>query len=47
VNHRNLLKYIHEDPSLAYRLMQVMSERIDRLSKTVAGLSPGANHPTP
>ena len=39
VNHENLLKYIHEDPSLAYRLMQVMSERIDRLSEAVAELS--------
>jgi flavin-dependent dehydrogenase len=39
VNHKNLLKYIHEDPSLAYRLMQVMSERIDRLSEAVAELS--------
>jgi flavin-dependent dehydrogenase len=39
VNHKNLLKHIHEDPSLAYRLMQVMSARIDRLSGTVANLS--------
>ena len=39
VNHKNLLKHIHEDPSLAYRLMQVMSARIDRLSEAVAGLS--------
>jgi CRP-like cAMP-binding protein len=39
VNHKNLLKCIHEDPSLAYRLMQVMSDRIDRLSEIVAELS--------
>ena len=39
VNHKNLIKCIHEDPSLAYRLMQVMSERIDRLSEAVAELS--------
>ena len=39
VNHKNLLKLIHEDPSLAYRLMEVMSNRIDRLSETVADLS--------
>lgn len=39
VNHENLLKCIHEDPSLAYRLMQVMSERIDRLSEAVADLT--------
>jgi flavin-dependent dehydrogenase len=39
VNHKNLLKFIHEDPSLAYRLMQVMSERVDRLSEAVAELS--------
>jgi flavin-dependent dehydrogenase len=43
VNHKNLLKHIHEDPSLAYRLMQVMSARIDRLSEAVADLSTPAN----
>ena len=39
VNHKNLLKFIHEDPSLAYRLMEEMSKRIDNLSEAVAQLS--------
>lgn len=38
VDHRNLLQRIHEDPSLAYRLMKVMSNRIDKLSEEVARL---------
>jgi hypothetical protein len=32
------LQRIHEDPSLAYRLMKVMSNRIDKLSEEVARL---------
>jgi len=39
VDHKNLLRCIHEDPSLAYRLMEEMSSRIDRLSEAVAQLS--------
>ena len=39
VDHRNLLQRIHEDPSLAYRLMEIMSHRIDRLSKEVSRLN--------
>ena len=39
VDHKNLLHRIHEDPSLAYRLMEVMSNRIDRLSEEVARLN--------
>ena len=38
VDHKNLLQRIHEDPSLAYRLMKVMSNRIDKLSEEVARL---------
>ncbi len=38
VDHRNFLRRIHEDPSLAYRLMQVMSERVRKLSTEVAQL---------
>jgi flavin-dependent dehydrogenase/uncharacterized small protein (DUF1192 family) len=38
VDHRNLLQRIHEDPSLAYRLMKEMSSRIDQLSEEVARL---------
>lgn len=39
VDHRNLLQRIHEDPSLAYHLMEIMSHRIDRLSKEVSQLN--------
>jgi CRP-like cAMP-binding protein len=38
IDHKNLLRRIHEDPSLAYRLLQVMSSRIRRLSGNVARL---------
>lgn len=38
VDHKNLLQRIHEDPSIAYRLMKVMSNRIDKLSEEVARL---------
>ena len=46
IDHRNFLQRIHEDPSLAYRLMQVMSERVRRLSGEVAQLrqSPVPTH---
>ena len=39
VDHKNLLHRIHEDPSLAYRLMEVMSSRIDQLSAEVSRLN--------
>ncbi len=38
IDHRNFLRRIHEDPSLAFRLMQVMSERVRKLSGEVAQL---------
>ena len=38
VDHKNFLQRIHEDPSLAYRLMEVMSNRINKLIKEVAKL---------
>ncbi|HLO34343.1 MAG TPA: cyclic nucleotide-binding domain-containing protein [Anaerolineales bacterium] len=38
VDHKNLLRRIHEDPSLAYHLLQVMSNRVRRLSGEVAEL---------
>ena len=38
VDHKNLLRRIHEDPSLAYHLLQVMSDRVRRLSGEVAEL---------
>jgi hypothetical protein len=34
-----LLQFIHEDPSLAYSIMEEMAKRIDRLSEAVANLS--------
>ena len=39
VDHKNLLQRIHEDPSFAYRLMDVMSNRINKLSEEVAQLN--------
>jgi len=39
VDHKNLVRCIHEDPSLAYQLMEVMSNRICRLSEKVAQLN--------
>jgi flavin-dependent dehydrogenase len=38
VDHKNLLRRIHEDPSLAYHLLQVMSDRVRRLGGEVAQL---------
>ena len=38
VDHKNFLHRIHEDPSLAYRMMEVMSNRINKLSEEVARL---------
>jgi CRP-like cAMP-binding protein len=38
VDKKNLLRRIHEDPSMAFRLIQAMSNRIRKLSDEVAGL---------
>jgi len=38
VDHKNFLRRTHEDPSLAYRLMEVMSNRVRRLSGEVTQL---------
>ena len=38
VDHKNFLRRIHEDPSLAYRLMEVMSRRMRKLSTDVTHL---------
>ena len=38
VDHKNFLRRIHEDPSLAYRLMEVLSNRVRRLSVEVTDL---------
>jgi CRP-like cAMP-binding protein len=39
VDKKNFLRRIHEDPSLAYRLCQLMSRRIRELSQQVAMLN--------
>lgn len=41
VDKRNLLRRIHKDPSLAYRIVQTMSRRIRELSAEVAQLKGG------
>lgn len=41
IDHKNFLRRIHEDPSIAYRLMEVMSNRIRRLSMDVTQLKQG------
>ena len=43
VDKKNFLKRIHEDPSLAFRVVQTMSRRIRELSDALARLKgPGA-----
>jgi flavin-dependent dehydrogenase len=39
IDHKNFKQRIHEDPSLAYRIMDVMSNRINKLSEEVAHLN--------
>lgn len=38
IDKRNFLRRIHEDPSLAYRIVETMSRRIRELSEEVARL---------
>ncbi|HEY5729226.1 MAG TPA: cyclic nucleotide-binding domain-containing protein [Anaerolineales bacterium] len=38
VDHKNFLRRIHEDPSLAFRLMEVMSSRVRKLGTEVTSL---------
>jgi CRP/FNR family cyclic AMP-dependent transcriptional regulator len=38
IDKKNFLRRIHEDPSLAYRMVQIMSRRIRELSAEVARL---------
>lgn len=38
VDKRNFLRRVHEDPSLAYRIVQSMSHRIREMNKEVARL---------
>ncbi len=42
VDHKNFLRRIHEDPSLAFRLMEVMSRRVRKLSTEVTNLKQGS-----
>ncbi len=42
VDERNFLRRIHEDPSLAYRVVQTMSRRIRELSTEVVRLKAGS-----
>ena len=41
VDKKNFLRRIHEDPSLAYRIVQTMSRRIRELGAEVAQLRGG------
>ena len=41
IDKKNFLRRIHEDPSLAYRIVQTMSRRIRELSAEVAQLKGG------
>jgi CRP-like cAMP-binding protein len=38
VDEKTFLRYIHEDPSLAYQLLKIMSNRVRRLSRQVTQL---------
>lgn len=38
VDEKNLIRRVHEDPSLAYRIVEMMSHRIRELSNEVARL---------
>jgi len=40
IDKRGFLKRIHEDPTLAFRILQKMSERIRKLNEEVARLRP-------
>jgi CRP-like cAMP-binding protein len=42
IDKKNFLRRVHEDPSLAYRMVQTMSRRIRELSAEVAELRSGA-----
>ena len=42
IDSKNLLRRIHEDPSLAYRLLQVMSNRVRKLDDDYASFSNAA-----
>ena len=43
VDKRNFLRRVHEDPSLAYRIVQSMSHRIREMNKEVARLKRAQN----
>jgi CRP-like cAMP-binding protein len=45
VDKKNFLRRIHEDPSLAYRLVQTLSHRVRELSEEVTRLKGGSQTP--
>lgn len=44
IDKKNLLRRVHEDPSLAFRIVRTMSSRIRELSDEVARLKNEAGH---
>ena len=46
IDEKNFLKRIHEDPSLAYRIVRTMSQRIRALASRVAALETTERHPS-
>jgi CRP/FNR family cyclic AMP-dependent transcriptional regulator len=42
IDRRNFMARIHEDPTLAFRLVQMLSSRVRELSKQIADLKGGA-----
>jgi CRP-like cAMP-binding protein len=42
IDRRNFMTRVHEDPSLAFRLVQMLSKRVRELSEEVAALKSGA-----
>lgn len=47
VDKESILRRIHEDPSLAYRMVQTMSHRIRELSAELAALRPATGPGNP
>jgi CRP-like cAMP-binding protein len=42
VDRKNFLKRVHEDPSIAYRVVQTLSSRVRELSERLAAVDPDA-----
>lgn len=45
IDEKNFMRRIHEDPSLAYRIVRTMSQRIRALSTRIATLEAAQNQP--